>query len=724
MIAALAHLPRAARLRVALDSLAIGAPAVAAAGVAAWRLDGPLGTLAIGAAGLGATAWTAWKRTQRFDRAWLTAALDARAPGLEDSSDLLFAAPETLTGLAALQQARLRERLKDAAALDLRPAWSTRAIAASVGLSALVIAAAALWPAPGDSVRRPGAAAPAPLAAPHLTGVRLRITPPAYTGQRPFEQSSLDVRAPAGSQVAWSLGFLPHPDAATLTLPGETALPLRRDGGRWTGARAFARSALYRIEAPGLARQRLHRLEMIPDAAPVVRVVTPTTALSFVESGQIRWAPVFEARDDYGVAATATLKITVTKGEGENITTTERTLPVTGQGDARLKRFPVSLDLAREGLARGGDLIVQLTVRDNRQPAAQSVEGPSVILRWPNDPPPVDGLEGMARKILPVYFRSQRQIIIDAEALLARKARLSADKFMDSANGLGEDQAQLRLRYGQFMGEEAEGGGGGVGLALPTSDAPALDLPTNDGPAAPAAKAEAHDDDHDHDHDHGPGDGHDHGAESDGSPLGDMDKLLAQFGHAHDTGDAATLFSPSTRATLAQALDAMWDSERALRQGEVKAALPHANRALVLLKTAQQATRIYLARTPPKLPPIDLSRRMSGKREGIVSGRLAPLVREPADSPAVMAWRALGDTGAGALNLDALTRWVGANAGRLPDALSLSAAIDTVRNEPQCQDCRRKLRALLWTALERPTPGVQRRLPVDPRGRRYLDALR
>lgn len=721
MIAALAHLPRAARLRVVLDTLAIGAPAVLAGGVAAWRLAGPLGTLAVGAAGLGATAWTAWKRTQRFDRAWLTAALDARAPGLEDSSDLLFAPAESLTGLATLQQARLRERLKETAALDLRPAWSRRAIAASVTVSAVVIAAAALWPAPGDAGRsQDPAAAPPRLAAPHLTGARLRITPPAYTGQRPFEQSSLDVRAPAGSQVAWSLGFAPNPDVATLTLPGTAALPLRRDGGRWTGARTFERSALYRIEAPGLPRQRLHRLEMIPDAAPVVRVVSPTTALSFVEPGQTRWAPVFEARDDYGVAAAATLKITVTRGEGENITTTERTLSVTGQGEARLKRFPVSLDLAREGLARGGDLIVQLTVRDNRQPGAQTVEGPSVILRWPNTPPPVDGLEVMARKILPVYFRSQRQIIIDAEALLARKARISADAFMDRANSLGEDQAQLRLRYGQFMGEEAEGGGGGVGLALPTSDAPALDLPTNDGPAAPAAQAEAHDD-----HDHGPSDGHDHGAEDGGSPLGDMDKLLAQFGHAHDNGDAATLFSPSTRATLAQALDAMWDSERALRQGEVRSALPHANRALVLLKTAQQATRIYLARTPPKLPPIDLSRRMNGKRDGIISGRLAPLVREPAESPAVIAWRALGETdaGAGALNLDALTRWVAANAGRLPDALSLSAAIDTVRNEPQCQDCRRKLRALLWTALERPTPGVQRRPPADPRGRRYLDAL-
>ena len=56
--------------------------------------------------------------------------------------------------------------------------------------------------------------------------------------------------------------------------------------------------------------------------------------------------------------------------------------------------------------------------------------------------------------------------------------------------------------------------------------------------------------------------------------------------------------------------------------------------------------------------------------------------------------------------------------------VALSAAIDTVRHEPECQDCRRKLRALLWTALERPPAAVHRRDPADARGRRYLDALR
>lgn len=718
MIDALDHHRRAARLRVALDTLAVGAPAVLAGGLAAWRLEGPLATLSVGAIGAAVMAWAAWRRTRRFDRAWLTASLDARAAGLEDSSDLLFRAPAELSGLEALQQARLRARLAEAVALDLRPAWSRRAIAWVAGVSAVAAAVVVLWPAPSDAPREGDKRAASSPAAPRLIGARLRITPPAYTGQRPFEQNGLDVRAPANSRVEWRVDVLPDPDNVALTFPGEASLALRRDGGRWTGARTFERSALYRIEAPGLARQRLHRLEMVPDAAPTVRVLPPTASLTAVQPGQTRWSPVFEARDDHGVATTATLRITVTKGAGENITTTERTMTVTGQGEARLKRFPVSLDIAREGLERGGDLIVQLVVSDNRAPAPQTVEGPSVILRWPNEAPPVDGLEGMARKILPVYFRSQRQIIIDAEALLARKPRISADKFMDGAKGLGEDQAQLRLRYGQFMGEEAEGGGGGVGLAPPS----ALELPTNDSPAPAPAKAKPREE-------HSPGDGHDHGDDHDDhgdANLDDMGDLLAKFGHAHDSGDAATLFAPNTRATLAQALNAMWDSERALRQGQVKDALPHAQRALVLLKTVQQATRIYLARTPPKLPPIDLSRRLTGKREGIVSGRLTPLGRDQVDTPAVEAWRALGETGPSPAppNLDALARWTTANAERLPDALALSAAIDAVRDEPGCQDCRRKLRALLWTALERPPPGVQRRLPPEARGRRYLDALR
>jgi hypothetical protein len=704
MIAALAGPQRAARQRSVLDTLAIGLPvvlALAALGLRGFGAGTAIGVLAIGAIVLG---WIAIRRTRRFDQAWLTAALDAHAPGLEDSSDLLF--QPAVDGLAALQRARLEVRLAQAAAVDLRPDWSRCWISWTAGVSAVVILAALFWPtASGVALGPDEAETASPPGAPRVASAKLRITPPAYTGQRPFDQGGLDARAPEGSRIEWVVNFRPHPDAASLSFPGEALLPLRRDGSRWLGGRVFERSALYRVDAPGLARQRLHRLEIVADAPPVVRVVTPDSSLTLISPGQTRWAPVFEVRDDYGVDSAAQLRITVTKGEGENITTTVRTQPLTGQGPARLKRFAAGLDLAREGLAQGGDMIVQLIVSDNRSPHRQTVEGPSVILRWPAAMGLADGLDGMAKQVMPVYFRSQRQIIIDAEALIAQRGKITPDAFLDRSNGLGADQAQLRLRYGQFMGEKAEGE---PHLDLPTSDGPAL--PIDDGTPAPAKPAPEHHDDDDHGH----------GAVD----LNDMKSVVAEFGHAHDTGDASTLFDPGTRSTLAQALDAMWDSERALRQGKPKDALPHAYKALNLLKSAQQAGRIFLARTPPKLPPVDLSRRLTGKREGIAPGRLAPMTRDPADTPAVEVWRALGDRPNAPLPLDALARWVNANAKRLADPLALSAAIDTVRNEPRCQDCRRKLRALLWTALERPPAAVHRRDPADARGRRYLDALR
>ena len=81
------------------------------------------------------------------------------------------------------------------------------------------------------------------------------------------------------------------------------------------------------------------------------------------------------------------------------------------------------------------------------------------------------------------------EIIIDAEALIRQRRSLAAEDFVKRSDAIGIDQRILRLRYGQFLGEESEG----APKPPPTSD-----LPTSDTPAAG---------DHDHDHD----DEHDHG---------------------------------------------------------------------------------------------------------------------------------------------------------------------------------------------------------------------
>lgn len=708
--ALLLGLLQAARRRVRLDTFAVGSPLALGASLAAGRWGGPWGGAAVAVVAFLVLAILAHRRATLIDQPWLVARLDARLDRFEDSAGLIFRPPTELHGFARLQRDRLEARIAEARPLDLRPPWSRRAIVAAWLVGLAVSLAALLLPFGGADIPSSGPARAAlPAGPPQLRQGRLRIIPPAYTGLPARDQADLNGRAPEGSRLEWRFAFDPEPSSGRLAFPDGLPLALTQQRGRWTASRTVVRSTLYRLEAPGLARQRLHRIDVVADAAPVVRLVAPTNQLVMATPGQRRWSVIFEATDDYGVETSATLRVTVTQGEGEQITFQQRARPVRGVGDRGRKRYSASFDLEQEGLTPGGDLIVQLVVADNRASGRQVVEGPSVILRLPSQQELAAGLEGMLRPTMPAYFRSQRQIIIDAETLIAQRSRLDSAGFVTRSNGLGIDQAQLRLRYGQFVGEETEDGG----IALPTNDAPTgPPLPTSDGPEP--AQVDHHD-----------GDGHDHGeAVAPAQTSGSLNAAEA-FGHMHDDGDAATLFDPATRTTLSAVLDAMWGSERALRLGRPEDALPYAHRALELLKALQQADRIYLNRVGSNLPPIDLSRRLTGERDDVIAAPVPPPSRPQVDTTAVDAWRALeGRAGVPPLRLDALDRWVRTNGDRLRDPLALRAAIDAVREEPGCGACRARLRSLLWSALEQPPAAVRRREAAGARGQRYLDALR
>jgi hypothetical protein len=706
----LLDLARAARRRVQLDVVAVGMPLALAASLAAGRWAGPWGGAAVAALTLIGLAVLVHRRATLIDQTWLVARLDAGIDRFEDSTGLLFQPAAELNGLAHLQRDRLEARIAEARSLDLRPPWSRRAIAAA-WLGGLTVGLAAVLLPVGGAGTRPSAPARAapPAGPPQLTQARLRIVPPAYTGLPAREQTGLDARVPEGSRLEWRFAFDPGPASGLLVFPDGRSAVLTQRGDRWTTSTTVAHSTLYRLEAAGLARQRLHRVDVIADAPPAVRLVSPTNQLVMATPGQRRWTVAFEASDDYGVEGSATLRITLTQGEGEQITFQQRARSVRGAGERRRKRYSASFDLEREGLTPGADLIVQLVVADNRASGRQVVEGPSVILRRPSEQELAAGLEGMLRPTMPAYFRSQRQIIIDAEALIAQRRRLDDAQFVTRSNALGIDQSQLRLRYGQFMGEEAEGGG----IALPTNDAPSgPPLPTSDQPEP--AQSGHHD-----------GDGHDHEQADALAASGGSMNVAQEFGHVHDDGDAATLFDPGTRATLSTVLDAMWGSERALRLGRPEDALPYAHRALELLKELQQADRIYLNRVGSNLPPVDLSRRLTGKRDDIVAAPIPPPSRRQVDTTAADALNALERrAGAPPLRLDALDRWVRIHRERLRDPLALTAAIDAVRLDPVCDECRARLRGLLWDALEQPPATVRRREAAGPRGQRYLDALR
>jgi len=712
------------RRHALLGQLLLGATIPVAVGGVLWRTTSPGLAMSVVVVGIALLTWLAWRRTHAFDTPWLVRQLDAKRKDLDDSTDLLLAPPATLTPLQQLQQARVRERLRTQPAPDLRTPWPWSRIVALWIAAAVVIAAAMLWP---GRAGEPGALQPSdePVPAapgiPHLVAQRLHVAPPAYTGIAAHDEATLDAKAPVGSRLAWTLRFEPQPTAAALVFHDGQRIALVRDGDTWQATLALAKSTLYRVVAAGTEGQpptRLRRLDAIPDRVPEVKVLAPDRGLSLVTVGQTRWALAFEARDDYGIAPTATLKLTLAQGSGENIAFKEQVMTLQGSGPAKARRFTASLDLKALGMAVGDDLIAQLTVQDTRSPAPQRAQSPGLILRWPADlGQESTGLEGLVKKVMPAYFRSQRQIIIDAEALHKQKRSLAADTFVTRSDAIGVDQRILRLRYGQFLGEEAEG----------EPQPP----PTNDA-----------DDADDADDEHAEGDGHDHGGETaqaddghghgeatsaTGTGFGREADVLEAYGHTHDHAEAATLLDPETRATLKKALDQMWQSELHLRQGHPDQALPFAYKALEYIKQVQQATRIYLARVGPELPPIDETRRLGGDRKGIAPRALGALDRPKDDDPApARVWAALANDAAtaDAGDLEALQAWLRTNEARVPDALDLFAAIDEVRGDPACAACRQRLRALLWSASPQPPAQVPRRGAADAAGRRYLDALR
>lgn len=656
---------------------------------------------------LASVALSTW-RSRQLDRHWLVRQLDTHRI-VQDSADLLFADAATLNPLQQRQQARVTAALQ-ASMPELRPRWPRRWMAVSWLLGLVVIALVLGWPrSVGGNVMPSLSSPPAATAAlpPRLQSTRLAITAPAYTGQPARVQTTLDAKVAQGSGLQWSLRFSAQPTQVALQFHDGRRMALVRTGEEWTGTWNADRAALYRVVTePALREQRLYRLDVLPDRPPNVRVIVPDRTLVLGTPGQRQWALQFEASDDYGVAADAQLKITLAQGSGENITFREQTLTLSGSGAPALRRFTRTLDLAALGAAPGNDVIAQLQVRDNHAPTPQAAQSTSLILRLPSAEQ-VQGaeLEGMVKKTLPAYFRSQRQIIIDAEALIKRRRQLPPEEFTRRADAIGVDQRILRLRYGQFLGEESEGGA----KPPPTSDA----LPTSDTPP-----------DHDHDDDKAGGDAHDHGSAQTGGPpvFGSATDVLSEYGHTHDHAEAATLLDPQTRATLKAALDQMWSSEGELRQGRPEAALPYANKALAFIKQVQQAERIYLARVGPELPPIDEGRRMSGNRADLASRTLPIRALDAPDTAIVAVWQQLGATET-VPDLDALTQWLRRNETRLPDPLSLAAAIEELRIAPDCSACRQTLRAQLWRALLRPSPQVPRRAAPDRMGQSYLDAL-
>lgn len=701
---------RSVRQRRRLIALALAAaPAVALAWLAYAQFGTTPALAVLAAATLSVLLW-AYDDRRRHDLRWYLRALDGADRRFDDSAALLLADASTLTPLAHLQRQRLQERVAEGLP-DLRPALSTAALTASLAIAAFALLLSLWKPAAPPSAATPAhtadPAAPAPVRIAHA---QLQVAPPRYTGLAASSGEALDARVPEGSALQWRFVFAPAPRAARLRFHDGRRVELARDGDAWIGSATLMTAALYRIEIEAdtaLADDRRHRLDVIADEPPQIRVDAPDKTLSLREPAQNTWDFDIRASDDYALGEAA-LEITRAQGSGENIQVKQQTQRLRGEGTARERRYRHRIDLAALELAPGDEVIVRFDVTDTRTPQPQRGRSASYILRLP--PPLADesvGMEGLVRTTLPAYFRSQRQLIIDTEALIAERPRLDEARFVAKSDALGVEQKILRLRYGQFLGEEFESGGRG--------HAPAQ---AGAGTDKTAGHADEHADAGHADDEHAD----EHGTAPASRRFGDAGNVLAEYGHTHDIAEAATLLDPETKKLLRLALEQMWQAELELRSGRPQQALPYEYKALEQIKRVQQATRIYLARVGLELPPVDETRRLSADRTGLRDSTSAAVVAPAADADLDAVWQ---DLRAGRLpdwsRWDAWQRRRGTQAA---DALDLAAAADSLRRDPDCHACLVDLRERLWPLLPRASAASAGRGAIDAAGRAYLDALR
>lgn len=552
-------------------------------------------------AGLATAGYARW----RFRHAPLTPELlagyvDRAVPQAEESAALLLREESGLALLARMQRRRTAAALAGLAAPPDLPRGPVRPFLRLTLVLAMTAAGVALLPFPGahtGGARSPTAGSGTLDRAgsgtiPALTGVHLTVRPPQYTGHPARRLATWDADVEEGAELTWELGVSGPTTGGRLTSAAGDTVPLTGSGPAGYVARLTARrSTLYRIlldrgVGPPVASDD-HRLTVRLDAAPVVAIVRPDQRTA-VRPGMSHRIPVeVLATDDFGVDS-ATLVATVTQGQGEGVKFREQRLSFDGRSPADQHGVLLhrTLDLGALGLEPGDELYFHVLVTDRRSPVPNRTRSETVFITLVDTTREqlVPG-SGVALNLPPDFFRSQRQLIIDTEKLLKDRGSIPFDVFRDRSNGLGIDQGLLRLRYGQFMGDEFEG--------------------------SPVSGREAHA----HDNEPAP-------PKQPGEPAPDP---LAGLRHEHDSPDNATLLAPQIKAKLREAITEMWSSELRLRTTDPKASLPSQYRSLALLQEIRQNARSYVKRVGFDPPPLEPDRK---RLTGDLSRIAAPVRQE------------------------------------------------------------------------------------------------
>lgn len=552
--------------------------------------------------------------------------IDDQLVTAENSSTLLLTSSQDLSVIARLQQQKIAKQLQtDLNGLRPKTHLKTAVITAVVGTVLGVV----LWQwgpisKPLSQPEQPAAVVqfyPADSLAttttpPRITSQRVLLSPPRYTGLATRSSNEMNLEILEGTRLSYEV-FFDRP-IANMSIEGfdgpSKFTPIVANKSSKPNGYRFGtvpeRSGYYNFRFTDQSGKEylseLYAIEVLKDQPPLITVsgLAPFATFEFDQDKQLAFTT--QLNDDYGLKD-AFIIATVSKGSGESVKFREERIEFEQAIRAGSKSVlqPKTIDLDQLGMDPGDELYFYIEAKDQKTPTpniARSETFFAVIKDTVTDGFAVAGTLGA--DLMPDYFRSQRQLIIDTEKLISQRGKLSKKEFESTSNALGFDQKALRLKYGQFMGDEADSGIA-VNPEIPDT---ALDP---DDPTA--GYTHDHDNenehnlvDHDHDHDH-----------QESLSQEEEESPLENYLHNHDDPEESTLFTQSLKSKLQQAMAQMWDAELYLRLYTPEESLPYQYKALKLIQEIKNSARIYVHRIGFDPPPIKEDKRLTGDLEAI-----------------------------------------------------------------------------------------------------------
>ncbi len=455
----------------------------------------------------------------------------------------------------------------------------------------------------------------------------IKIAAPAYTriGHEITDNPNLTI--PKGAEVRWNFNIIGQPQTSFFLLSDGDTIQIK--DGRY--GRRFLNKENYRYGIVDQVNSQVsdyYAIDIIDDAYPITEIaeIEEYVKLPWKDNHDIYFT--IDIRDDYGIE-NAKIIATVAKGQGESVKFREKEIALRGfktgmvhyQGEHTFSTSTLEME-------PGDELYFYIQAKDNCPYEGQWTKSPTYFITI-TDTTTYEYVDDASMQVdlMPDFFRSQRQIIIDSEHLLSIKEVISQDSFNQMSNELGFDQKLLRLKYGQFLGEESESG-----IAIQNEIETEHQEHDHEG----------HDHDHDNDHDH---ERHNHGTEK--SVLSEARDLLQGFmhdhdheeeegllmatkgtqreeaskpswvqelSHTHDNVEEASFHNMSVKSKLRAAMSTMWDAELHLRLFDPQTSLPFQYESLELLQEIKNHARIYVHRIGFDPPVIkEQEQRLSGE---------------------------------------------------------------------------------------------------------------